>query len=122
MSGESFLAAVANVMSLETVLSVVFGGVVSAIISYLFYRKASHDALKQAQEASTHLEEQIETLESLIATLARALHGKGVAEFRFDDAGKPVGVIHRLAISESFAMADIQASMEGRVERGSSSA
>ncbi|MFY3530577.1 hypothetical protein [Achromobacter denitrificans] len=119
MSGESLLAAVTNLISLETVFSVGFGGLVSAIISYAFYRRASRDALKQAQDASKHLDEQIKTLEALIATLARALHGKGVAEFRFDEAGKPVGVIHRIELKESFTMGDFQASMEGRVERGS---
>lgn len=99
----------------ETAIGIVFGGVISLLITLLFHVIATRATRTQATAQEKILREEVNRLAALTNTLGRALHGAGWISARFDNEGNMIGVNHRVEIHETFR---VDASMDGRVERG----
>jgi|SRR5215216_675799 len=71
-----------------TVASIVFGGIVSAVISYYFARRASRELRREADG----LRRETEDVRHYVNALISYLEAAGSIEVRRDEAGRPIDV------------------------------
>jgi YD repeat-containing protein len=71
---------------LYTVAGIVFGGIVSAVISYVFAQRASRELREEADALRHETEDVWHYVNALISYLEAA----GEIEVRRDDAGRPI--------------------------------
>jgi hypothetical protein len=69
-----------------TVAGIVFGGIVSALISYIFSQRASKELRTEADDLRRETEDVRHYVDALISYLEAA----GAIEVRRDDAGRPI--------------------------------
>jgi hypothetical protein len=69
-----------------TVAGIVFGGIVSALISYIFSQRAS----KELRTEADGLRRETEDVRHYVDALISYLEAAGAIEVRRDDAGRPI--------------------------------
>lgn len=99
----------------ETAMGTVLGGLISLLITLIFHLVARRESRMQATAQEKLLMAEVDRLAALTNTLGRALHSAGRISARFDADGNLIGVNHQVEIHETFC---VDASMDGRVERG----
>jgi hypothetical protein len=75
-------------MDMQTVLSVILGGVITALLSIIFYLLASRDLKNKAEELkkqSEELKNQSHEMSELVAVLTRVMEGRGWLEVRYNE-------------------------------------
>jgi hypothetical protein len=96
-------------MDMNTIVSTVAGGVISALISWIFYWLGGRGLAKEAKR-----------LHDLNVLLLRALEEAGLARVNRDDEGQPIGlVLEGAAVMESASASD---ACDAQIIRGSKEA
>lgn len=80
---------------METAIGIIIGGLITWVVSLVYYRKASDDLRKEAAE-----------LRRLSAVLARGMEEEGRPTFARDESGDPTGVRGSIAHTMKGYVAD----------------
>lgn len=75
---------------LINLLSIALGGIITFFVSRHYYVKATKD-----------LRDEAEGLKSLTVLIIRAMEKSGLAEFSYDQEGKPMGLILKISVADS---------------------